>query len=132
MELQSDLDALRREMAAIPRKVAFIVTAGVIVGFVLQIIVRIIFGPYAGLSPAPLPLPGNSSGNSVHIGAAPDATPESRKTYLTTDDVAARENLAERTVVKYIHEGRLEPAPVKDGKAYRIAAEYRILPHPAE
>ena len=81
----------------------------------------------------PAPAPSQASGNTVTIGAVDGSgAPESHKTYLSTADIAARENLAERTVVKYISEGRLDPPPVKDGKAYRIAAEYRILPQGAE
>ena len=108
-----------------------------VIGMVLYVLVRLVLGPIAGLPPesrnAAPPAPAQASGNTVTIGALDGpAAPESRKTYLSTADIAARENITERTVVKYISEGRLDPPPVKDGKAYRIAAEYRILPQSAE
>ncbi len=53
---------------------------------------------------------------------------EAARSYLTTADVALREGIAERTVVEYINQGRISPAPEKTGKSWSIAAQYRILP----
>lgn len=54
------------------------------------------------------------------------------RTWLTTKDVAAREKVDERTVLNYIEQGMIEPAPVKAGKAWQIAAHFRIIPKDAE
>lgn len=54
------------------------------------------------------------------------------RTWLTTKDVAAREKVDERTVLNYIEQGMIEPAPVKAGKAWQIAAHFRIIPKDTE
>lgn len=56
---------------------------------------------------------------------------ESARTFLTVQEVAERENVADRTVLNWIEEGRIVPAPVKEGKAWVIAESFRILPHVA-
>lgn len=66
-----------------------------------------------------------------HDKAAQEAAATAR-TWLTTKDVAAREKVDERTVLNYIEQGMIEPAPVKAGKAWQIAANFRIIPKDAE
>ncbi len=70
---------------------------------------------------------------SVNVGQDDKAAAEaSAKTWLTTKDVAAREKVDERTVLNYIEQGMIEPAPVKAGKAWQIAAHFRIIPKDSE
>ena len=54
------------------------------------------------------------------------------RTYLTTADVAAKEQVSVREVVDMIAQGEITPPPEKSGREYRIAANYRILPQSAE
>jgi len=63
-----------------------------------------------------------------HVDAATEAADASGKTYLTVAEVAKREHIAERTLISWIEQGRLEPPPTKEGKAWIVAAEYRIKP----
>ncbi len=70
---------------------------------------------------------------SVNVGQAEAAlVKDSAKTWLTTKDVAAREGITERTVINYIEQGMIEPTPRKNGKAYEIAANFRIIPKSSE
>ncbi len=66
-----------------------------------------------------------------HDKAAAEAATTAR-TWLTTKDVAAREKVDERTVLNYIEQRMIEPAPVKAGKAWQIAAHFRIIPKDSE
>jgi hypothetical protein len=94
-------------------------------GLILRILQLLHLAP-AGFTAPPLPVPGGNN-NAVHIGATP--TPDdSRKTFLTTADVATRENIAERTVLEWIEQNRLAPAPEKSGRSWVIPVHYRILP----
>lgn len=69
---------------------------------------------------------------SVKIGDADaDCADESRKTWLTTQQVAEKERVSERTILNYIEAGTIEPPPVKEGKTWQISAEYRIVPKSA-
>ena len=56
---------------------------------------------------------------------------ESARTFLTVQEVAEREKVTDRTVLNWIEEGRIVPAPVKQGKAWVITESFRILPHVA-
>ena len=72
---------------------------------------------------------------SVNVGQHDKAAQEAAttaRTWLTTKDVAAREKIDERTVLNYIEQGMIEPMPVKAGKAWQIAANFRIIPKDAE
>jgi hypothetical protein len=71
---------------------------------------------------------------SVNVGSAEGLAEEdeSARTWLTTQEVAAREKVTDRTVINYIQAGMIEPEPVQIGKAWHIAENYRILPKPAE
>ncbi len=81
---------------------------------------------------------GNAKGisQSVNVGQAKEAAgalvKDSAKTWLTTKDVAEREGITERTVINYIENGMIEPTPVKNGKAWEIAENFRIVPHDSE
>lgn len=72
---------------------------------------------------------------SVNVGQqdkAAETTVATARTWLTTKDVATREQIDERTVLNYIEQGMIEPAPVKAGKAWQIAANFRIIPKDTE
>lgn len=79
--------------------------------------------------PAPSSAPSGNS-NAVNIGAALPAISgeQSRKDYLTTAEVASRENIAERTLLTWIEQGRIQPAPEKSSRAWLIPVNYRIQP----
>ena len=59
------------------------------------------------------------------IGSLPTS---SRRDYLLVSEVASREGKSDRTILEWIEAGRIQPAPTKDGKEWRISAEYRIPP----
>ena len=71
---------------------------------------------------------------SVNVGQSkPGEVQEaSAKTWLTTKDVAERENITERTVINYIENGMIDPTPRKNGKSWEIAEHFRIVPHDSE
>lgn len=75
---------------------------------------------------------GNGVSQSVNVGAAETEMADSAKTWLTTRDVAEREGCDERTVLNYIARGQIVPMPEKDGKSWRIAENFRIIPPPSE
>ena len=64
--------------------------------------------------------------NSLHIGttATPDA--ESRAAWLTTEDVARREKKSPRTILTWITEGRITPAPIQTDRAWLISPDYIV------
>lgn len=70
---------------------------------------------------------------SVNVGSAESvAADESAKTWLTTQDVAKREKVTDRTVLNYIESGMIEPEPERIGKSWMISENYRIVPQSAE
>jgi hypothetical protein len=74
---------------------------------------------------------GNIQGASINVGKATpadDIAGSSGRDYLTVKEVAAKEARDERTITLWIEQGRLLPAPVKDGKAWVIDPAYRIIP----
>lgn len=76
---------------------------------------------------------GSNVTQSVNVGeaSAADSQVATHRTYLTTADVAAKEGVSVREVTDMISHGEITPPPVKEGREYRIAADYRILPQPA-
>lgn len=81
--------------------------------------------PALNHSPAP-----SSNNNSVQIGGA--EKPKPQREFLNTDEVAEREGVSTRTVTNYIETGRIYPQPTRNGRAWIIADDYRILPITAE
>jgi len=70
---------------------------------------------------------------SVNVGAVETvADTDSAREYLTVQEVAEREGVTDRTVINWIEEGRIVPAPEKAGKSWAISESFRILPHVAE
>ena len=76
---------------------------------------------------------GKGMSQSVNVGdSKAGAVETTARTWLTTKEVAAREKIDERTVINFIAAGQIEPPPVKNGKAWQIAEEFRIVPKDAE
>lgn len=77
---------------------------------------------------------GGKVSQSVNVGQTKDGEESqmTAKTWLTTKDVAQREGITERTVINYIENGMIEPTPKKNGKAWEIAPEFRIVPNDSE
>lgn len=71
---------------------------------------------------------------SVNVGAAEgsDDKLDSSKTWLTTQEVAKREGVTDRTIINYINDAMIEPPPVQLGKSWHITENYRIVPKDAE
>lgn len=103
-------------------KLNWLIVAGVVVGILNLVINK----PSASHAP--------TQSTSVITGDASDDAAEltTRRTYLTTTDVAKREGVSIREITDMIQSGEIAPAPVKDGREWRIAADYRILPQSAD
>lgn len=114
--------ALRADMQALKRNVMFVTIAGVII----NIIIKLWTAPVVPIHTTPAP--STIETGNVTIG---EARPESRKVYLTSGEVAEAERISERQVVQLISTGRIRPQPERSGRAWRIAADYRILPQTA-
>lgn len=67
--------------------------------------------------------------NSVQIGGTEQPKPQ--REYLDSDEVGEREGVSSRTVTSWIEQGRILPQPTRQGRAWVIAADYRILPQTA-
>jgi len=87
-----------------------------------------------GLVIRPIQMPSAAHQSTSVITGQKDAAamPASAKTWLTTTDVAKREQVTERTIINYIEAGQIDPAPVKEGKEWHIAEHFRIIPKNAE
>lgn len=77
---------------------------------------------------APQHVPSNL--NSVQIGNASKEKPQ--REFLNSDEVGEREGVSSRTVTSWIEQGRIHPQPTRQGRAWTIAADYRLLPITAE
>lgn len=76
---------------------------------------------------------GVSQLQNVNVGAADRvAATESARTWLTTAEVAEKEHTSERTVLNWIAQNMIEPPPLKSGKAWQIAENFRIVPKEPE
>lgn len=66
---------------------------------------------------------------NVNVGALDGvAKDDSARVFLTVQEVAQREGVTDRTILNWIDEGRVQPAPMKEGKSWVIAENFRILP----
>jgi len=103
------------------KKIIWLLIAGILVG-----LLNLVIKP-AGTGHAP-------QSQSVNVGQTKDeaGTLASSRDYLTTADIAQRENVTERAVTEWIAQGRITPKPVKQGKAWVIAKNFRILPNDSE
>jgi len=75
-----------------------------------------------------------SVSQNVNVGKAEAPLEElaTARDYVTTADIAKRMNVTDRAVIDWISEGRIEPMPVKSGKSWVIAKNFRILPNDSE
>lgn len=103
------------------RKIIWLVITGILVG-ILNLVIR-----PTGVGHAP-------QSQSVNVGQAKNEKEQviTARDYLTTADIAQRENVTERAVTEWINEGRIYPEPVKQGKSWVIAKNFRIVPQDSE
>jgi hypothetical protein len=75
-----------------------------------------------------------SVSQNVNVGKAETEAElaASARDYVTTADIAKQEKVSERAVIDWIAAGRIEPMPVKSGKSWAIARNFRILPNDTE
>lgn len=93
---------------------------------ILNSILRLLPLPARDATTTPLqPAPPSSNSNSLHIGTTPPA-PASHAEWLTTEEVAARERRAPRTILTWIAEGRIQPPPVQSDRSWRISPGYTL------
>jgi hypothetical protein len=110
-------------------KLAWLVIAAVLVG-----LLNLVIGKPGATAPhqSTSVITGDAqSGPALLDAATATGTAQSHRDYLTTADVAAKENVSVRQVVDMIAQGEITPPPQKQGREYRITADYRIQPHPA-
>lgn len=95
---------------------------------IINILLKL-FLPF-GLAPHPAPPITAPSQNTqtVTLGQTTLPTPTSARTFLTTEEVARRENISPRTLLTYIAENRLTPAPTKTDRNWQISPTYQIIP----
>lgn len=128
--VESELASLRTIAASIPslKRLLWITLAASLLGSAVKVLQSLHYLPEPP-SATPNSAPSGNS-NSVQIGAAlpVSSAEDSRKNYLTTAEVAARENIAERTLLTWIAEGRIVPPPDKSNRAWIIPANYRVQP----
>jgi hypothetical protein len=80
-------------------------------------------------APSPAPTQSTSVITSEAAARTAGALPStSHRDYYLVSEVALREGKSERTIIEWIEAGRIQPTPVKTGKEWRIAEEYRIPP----
>ena len=111
-ETSRGFDELRSDV----RKCVWLLIATVI-GMVLNLVMR----------PPAVASGGAQNHTSIMTGQAKEAV-ASHKEYLTTKDVAEIEKVSERTITNWISQGVIMPPPVKQGKEFVIAANYRKIP----
>ena len=110
-------------------KLAWLVIAAVLVG-----LLNLVIGKPGATAPhqSTSVITGDAqSGPALLDAATATGTAQSHRDYLTTADVAAKENVSVREVVDMIAQGEITPPPQKQGREYRITADYRLQPHPA-
>ena len=110
-------------------KLAWLVIAAVLVG-----LLNLVIGKPGATAPhqSTSVITGDAqSGPALLDAATATGTAQSHRDYLTTADVAAKENVSVREVVDMIAQGEITPPPQKQGREYRITADYRLQPPPA-
>ena len=102
------------------KKLNWLIIAGVIIG-ILNLVLRNPAAP-------------SSHQQSVNVGQAgsKSAVVDTARDYVTTAEIATREKVTERAVLDWISAGRIYPTPVKAGKSWAIAKNFRILPNDSE
>jgi hypothetical protein len=123
------METLVTKIDATLSKLAWLVIAAVLVG-----ILNLVIGKPGATAPhqSTSVITGDAqSGPALLDAATATGTAQSHRDYLTTADVAAKENVSVREVVDMIAQGEITPPPQKQGREYRITADYRLQPHPA-
>lgn len=123
MELRADIESLKAAINSTRRLVMICTAIGCVVSILSKLLISV---PVT--APVQPPASNTVSGGSVTIGAA---KPESQRVFLTVSEVAEREQVSERTITDWISKGAIHPRPERDGRPWRIAADYRILPQSA-
>ncbi len=76
--------------------------------------------------------PTPSNHQSVNVGGAAESI-ASQKEWLTTDEVAKKEGVDPRTVLRWIADGRIQPTPQRvDGTSWGVAKDYAVRPTTAD
>jgi len=110
------MDDMEQEIRALKIRVNFLLAMSAI-----SLLLSFIKAVYLATSAPDAP----TNTNSVQIG---DVKTKPQRDHLTTDEVAEREGVTARTVISWIEQNRIFPAPVKSDRAWIISADYRILP----
>lgn len=120
-----EMTAIRNDIESLKAKMSLLMWLSV-----ASVIINLIIKLWAALPHNPPAVPSTTiEGGNVTVGSS--EKPESRKVYLTTAEVAEAERISDRQVVQLISTGRIHPPPERSGRAWRIAADYRILPQTA-
>ena len=124
-ELKSEMTHLNRSVDGINANMAWIVRL-LIAGIVTALLALV-------LKPSES---GDKNGNHISIGSTAveslEAKASDHRDWLTVQEVATREGVTDRTILNYIESRRISPTPTKDGREWRIAENFRILPNSAE
>ena len=125
-ELKSEMTHLNRSVDGINANMAWIVRL-LIAGIVTALLALVL---------RPASASGDKNGNHISIGATAveslEAKASDHRDWLTVQEVATREGGTDRTILNYIEGRRISPAPTKDGREWRIAENFRILPNSSE
>lgn len=119
---QKRMDDIELDIKALKTRVNIILMIGV-ASFILTVLKLLV--PALAQPHTP-----STNSNSVQIGA--DSKENPQREFLNSDEVGEREGVTSRTVISWIEQGRIEPQPTRNGRAWTIAAGYRILPQSAE
>lgn len=60
--------------------------------------------------------------------SSPSQSAEPTRDWLTVREVAEREGAAERTVIRWIADGRIDPPPQKTERSWLIPQNYKLVP----
>jgi len=115
------MDEMETEIKLLNRKVNFLIVLSA-VGTLVTVVKMLLALPHTPNTP-----PTNT--NSVQIGGTNELKPQ--REYLSTEEVAEREGVSARTILSYIDGNRVSPQPTRQGRAWVISADYRILPQTA-
>lgn len=113
---------METQISRLQKKVNALMVLGS-VSTILTIVKFFILIPNGTTTPTP------SNSNSVQIGDSNTKQPQ--RDFLNTDEVGEREGVTSRTVTTWVEQGRISPPPTRQGRAWIISANYRILPQTA-
>lgn len=129
-KMEAKIETLEQDLVAMNTKITKLAEdfKGLRMLILVNIAVSVVFGIAKMVMASHGAAPASASGNSVQIGAAvPAAAVEmTARDYLKTDEVADREGVSPRTVISMVERGEFSPAPVKDGREWRFARDYRV------